>query len=217
MIPAVCHPFGILESLVVRPWGRGGVGGSFAALALRLGMGGPRGPRSFTPLLGLLPLSLPHLGCLALALPLRRRSAVEVLIDLPLAEEEVAPDVLEGFGESGALVHHLVNLAPCIALCKKQGGVARGTTTTATTATTTTATTTAATATTAATTPGTCSTAIGPDENPSCCAGGVTRCEPNHTAENGRPRQQPDKPAAGRPGGCDSMHGASSCFQRTWV
>ena len=64
------------------------------ALALRLGMGRPRGPR-----LGLLPLSLPHLGCLALALPLRRRP-VEVLIDLPLPEEEVAPDVLEGFGET---------------------------------------------------------------------------------------------------------------------
>ena len=81
MIPAV---FGILA--VVWPWGRGGVGGlPFAALALQLGMGRPRGPRSFSPLLGLLPLSLPHLGCLALAL--------EVLIDLPLPEEE-APDVL---------------------------------------------------------------------------------------------------------------------------
>ena len=45
---------------------------------------------------------------------------------LTLPEEEVAPDVLEGFGESGALVHHLVNLAPCIALCEQQGGVARG-------------------------------------------------------------------------------------------
>ena len=110
MISAVRHPFGILESPVVRPWGRGGVGG--AALALQLGPGRPRGPRSFSPLLGLLPLSLPHLGCLALALPLFRRP-VEVLIDLPLPEEEVAPDVLEGFGESGALVHHLVNLAPC--------------------------------------------------------------------------------------------------------
>ena len=51
---------------------------------------------------------------------------VEVLIDLPLPEEEVAPDILEGLGESGALVHHLVDLAPCIALCEQQGGVARG-------------------------------------------------------------------------------------------
>ena len=42
-------------------------------------MGRPRGPRSFSPLLGLLPLILPHLGCLALALPLRRRP-VEVLM-----------------------------------------------------------------------------------------------------------------------------------------
>ena len=57
MISAVRHPFGILESPVVR-------------------------------------VSLPHLGCLALALPLLRRP-VEVLIDLPLPEEEVAPDVLE--------------------------------------------------------------------------------------------------------------------------
>ena len=86
MISAVRHPFGILESPVVWPWGRGGVGGlSFAALALRLGMGRPRGPRSFSPLRGLLPLSLPHLGCLALALPLRRRP-VEVLIDLSKPE-----------------------------------------------------------------------------------------------------------------------------------
>ena len=89
MIPAVRHPFGILESPVVWPWGRGGVGGlPFAALALR-------GPRSFSPLLGLLPLSLPHLGCLALALPLR-----SPLMFLRASER--------------------------VALCKQQGGVARG-------------------------------------------------------------------------------------------
>ena len=73
------------------------------------------------------------------------------------------------------------------------------TTATATAVTTaTTATTTAATATTAATTPGTCSTATGPNENPSAGAGGVTRCEPNHTAENNcaRPPKQVSSPTS---------------------
>ena len=45
MISAVRHPFGILESPVVRPWNRGGVEGlPLAALALRLGPGRPQGP-----------------------------------------------------------------------------------------------------------------------------------------------------------------------------
>ena len=48
-----------------------------------------------------------------------------MLIDLSLPEEEVAPDILEGIGEGGALVHHLVDLPPRIALCKQQGGVTR--------------------------------------------------------------------------------------------
>ena len=100
----------------------GGVGGLPLA-ALALAWTGSAG--AFPPLLRLLPLSLPHLRCLALVLPLLRRP-VEVLIDLSLPEEEVAPDILEGIGEGGALVHHLVDLSPRVALCKEQGGVSRG-------------------------------------------------------------------------------------------
>ena len=116
----VMTPLGFLKA----KWSVEELLGDFPLPPLPFGLDwvGPEGQDPFPPFLGF----SPHLGCLALALPLRRRP-VEVLIDLPLPEEEVAPDVLEGFGESGALVHHLVNLAPCIALCcKQQGGVARG-------------------------------------------------------------------------------------------
>ena len=87
-------------------------------------MGGPGGPRSFSPPLGLLPLSLPQPGGLALALPLRRRP-VEVLIDLPLPEEKkplmflrASERVVPWCTISWILRH--------VALCKEQGGVTRG-------------------------------------------------------------------------------------------